>query len=135
MSPINEGITSNGSLISFGNYSITEKLKVDNFTLGTDIYKLKTHNEITRLEKNGSLLFESVPGSTVLDFNLTASTVTFTAEGLGSSHITLELLPNQEYAVYINDEQRNMLKSNISGKISVGATLSSIPTSFKIEKI
>lgn len=40
----------NGSL-SFGDYSLTQKTKLDDFSFEGDTYKVKTFQEITRLEK------------------------------------------------------------------------------------
>ncbi len=48
--------------ISFGDYSQQEKQKVEGFEANGDIYKVKTYKDLTRLEKNGSLLLEAVPG-------------------------------------------------------------------------
>ena len=53
--------------ISFGNYELDTKAKLDNFDVNGDIYKVKTFNEITKLEENGNFVYESVPGSTVTD--------------------------------------------------------------------
>ena len=68
-----------GSL-SFGNYSLTTKTKKDGFTYMGDSYKVKTFNEITKLEKNGSFVYESVPGTTVHEFFATADKITFSVE-------------------------------------------------------
>ena len=40
--------------ISFGNYELDTKAKLDNFDVNGDIYKVKTFNEITKLEENGN---------------------------------------------------------------------------------
>ena len=48
----------NGSL-SFGNYELAAKTKKDGFLYMGDSYKIKTFNEITKLEKNGSFVYES----------------------------------------------------------------------------
>ena len=50
----------NGS-ISFGNYLMDEKKKVLDFEVCGNLYKVKTYKDITKLEKNGKMLFESVP--------------------------------------------------------------------------
>ena len=52
---------SNGS-ISFGDYTLNAKSKLDNFEHGGDVYKVKTFKEITKLERNGMFVYESVPG-------------------------------------------------------------------------
>ena len=54
--------------ISFGNYKLPKKSKLDNFEHRGDLYKVKTFNEITKLERNGMFVYESVPGTTVSRF-------------------------------------------------------------------
>ena len=58
---------SDGSL-SFGNYDLSTKTKRKDFEHQGDVYYVKTFSEITRLEKNGSFLYESVPGTAVEHF-------------------------------------------------------------------
>ena len=55
---------SDGSL-NFGNYELTSKTKKDGFEYNGDSYKIKTFNEITKLERNGMFVYESVPGTVV----------------------------------------------------------------------
>ena len=64
MSVINELIRTeaNGTL-SFGNYSLAAKSKVEDFEHEGDLYKVKTFKEITKLERNGMFVYESVPGT------------------------------------------------------------------------
>ena len=57
----------NGS-ISFGDYTRSAKAKLDHFQHQGDEYKVKTFKEITKLERNGMFVYESVPGTTVLGF-------------------------------------------------------------------
>ena len=47
--------------ISFGNYKLDTKSKLDNFEHAGDLYKIKTFYEITKLERNGSFVYESEP--------------------------------------------------------------------------
>jgi len=47
--------------LEFGNYELGSKTKKDGFEFQGDIYKIKTFNEITKLEKNGLFVYESVP--------------------------------------------------------------------------
>ena len=54
--------------ISFGDYSLDTKTKLADFKYQDSVYKVKTFKEITRLEKNGGVVYESVPGSAVHDF-------------------------------------------------------------------
>ena len=79
-----------GSL-SFGNYQLDTKSKVSDFEHCGDSYKVKTYNEITKLEKNGSFVYESVPGTAVNHFKATDDSVSFKVEGTEVAQITLEL--------------------------------------------
>ena len=49
----------NGS-ISFGNYELPQKTKLAYFEVNGDLYKVKTFKEITKLEKNGTFVYESI---------------------------------------------------------------------------
>ena len=80
----------NGS-ISFGNYDLPQKTKLADFEFEGDMYKVKTFYEITKLERNGSFVYESLPGTAVNVFKGTADEVSFFVDGLGSTQITLEL--------------------------------------------
>lgn len=51
----------NNETLSFGNYKLSSKSKADNFEFGGDLYKVKTFKEITKLERNGMFVYESVP--------------------------------------------------------------------------
>ena len=70
---------SNGA-ISFGNHKLEKKAKVEDYQHAGDLLKVKTCREITKLEKNGSFLYESVPGTSVLDFAEKADGVEFVVE-------------------------------------------------------
>ena len=62
MPVVNELIRSEADgAISFGNYKLDTKSKLPDFEHCGDTYKVKTFNEITKLEKNGSFVYESVP--------------------------------------------------------------------------
>ena len=68
MSVVNELINAQGESLEFGNYELGAKTKKDGFEFQGDIYKIKTFNEITKLEKNGMFVYESVPGTAVHGF-------------------------------------------------------------------
>lgn len=106
----------NGSL-SFGNYKLNEKTKVEDFAYEGDIYKVKTFNEITKLERNGSFVYESVPGTNVEDFKIIGQELTFAVQGFEDTQVTLELEPNNKYKVFINDINVGTIKTNLGGKI------------------
>lgn len=111
-----------GSL-SFGNYELTAKTKQDGFQYGGDTYKIKTFREITRLEKDGEVVFESVPGTAVHEFRATKDKVMFTVEGDQDAQITLGLEEETEYKVHVNDVYVGKMQTNLGGKLSIGVEL------------
>lgn len=121
--------------ISFGNYLVKEKQKISDFDVNGDIYKIKTHNEVTKLEKNAKLLLEAVPGCTIHDFHLNERLAIFSAEGYEDTQITLELEPEKEYRIVIDGINVGDCKSNKSGKVSFSVELSSALKEIKVEKL
>ena len=77
--------------ISFGDYSLAAKAKLDDFEFQGDLYKVKTYKDITKLEKNGMFVYESVPGTTVNNFKALENKVSFSVEGQEDAQITVEL--------------------------------------------
>ena len=113
----------NDGRLSFGDYTLPSKTKKDNFEFQGDIYKVKTFAEITKLEKNGMFVYESVPGSAVEDFRETDREVEFTVSAPGDVQFTLELEPESEYEVFIDGESAGKMNTNLSGKLSVSVEL------------
>lgn len=109
--------------LSFGNYELTTKTKKDGFQYMGDSYKIKTYNEITKLERNGSFVYESVPGTAVFDFSATGDRIEFVVEGDKDAQVTLELLPEQEYKVHVDDVYVGKMKTNLGGKLILSASL------------
>lgn len=114
----------NDGSLSFGDYTLPSKTKKDNFEFQGDIYKVKTFAEITKLEKNGMFVYESVPGSAVEDFRETDREVEFTVSAPGDVQFTLELEPESEYEVFIGGNSAGRMTTNLSGKLSVSVELS-----------
>ena len=114
----------NDGRLSFGDYTLPSKTKKDNFEFQGDIYKVKTFAEITKLEKNGMFVYESVPGSAVEDFRETDREVEFTVSAPGDVQFTLELEPESEYEVFIDGNSAGRMTTNLSGKLSVSVDLS-----------
>ena len=112
----------NGSL-SFGNYLLDQKTKKSDFEYEGDLYKVKTFNEITKLEKNGLFVYESVPGSTVTDFVNDGKDVSFSVEAAQDISFTLELEPSQDYKVWLDDTKLGTMKTNLGGKLNVSIEL------------
>lgn len=113
---------SNGT-ISFGNYKLDVKSKVNDFEHNGDLYKVKTFKEITKLEKNGLIVYESVPGTTVEQLDITDNQVKFIVEGFGDSQITLELEAEKEYKIYIDDINVGKMRTNLGGKLTLSVEL------------
>ena len=99
------------------------KTKKDGFEFKGDLYKVKTFAEITKLEKNGMFVYESVPGSTVENFKETDTEVEFTVSAPEDVQFTLELEPESEYEVFIAGESAGKMGTNLSGKLSVSVEL------------
>ena len=114
----------NDGRLSFGDYTLPSKTKKDNFEFQGDIYKVKTFAEITKLEKNGMFVYESVPGSAVEDFRETDREVEFTVSAPGDVQFTLEHEPESEYEVFIDGNSAGRMTTNLSGKLSVSVELS-----------
>lgn len=109
--------------ISFGDYTLGAKAKLDNFEHNGDIYKVKTFAEITKLEKNGLFVYESVPGTAVTSFQESESEVSFMVEGPQDAQITLELEDSSEYEISINGTVAGEMKTNLGGKLSMSVEL------------
>lgn len=110
-------VEENGTL-SFGNYELKEKTKVLDFEAEGRLYKAKTFYEVTKLKRDGALVYESLPGTAVHNFKVTDNGVSFEVEGEGTSQITLELEPDTEYKLLIDDIIISNIKSTVSGKIN-----------------
>ena len=121
--------------ISFGDYTLGAKAKLDNYDFNGDKYKVKTFKEITKLERNGLFVYESVPGTAVTDFNQTENTVAFTVEGPEDAQITLELEEETEYEISIDGKSAGTMKTNLGGKLSMSVELEGADkVAIKVEK-
>ena len=109
--------------ISFGNYELATKTKKDGFQYNGDIYKIKTFKEITKLERNGMFVYESVPGTTVHDYRATDKQVEFKVEGFTDSQVTLEFEAEKEYKVHIDKVYVGKMKTNLGGKLNLSVEL------------
>ena len=124
MSVINELIrTEENGTISFGNYMLTAKAKAEDFEHEGDLYKVKTFNEITKLERNGMFVYESVPGTTACQFSAKETSVAFTVSGAQDAQITVQLEEDMVYEVFTNGEAVGEMKTNMSGKLSLSVEL------------
>ncbi len=113
---------SDGS-ISFGNHKLAQKAKLEDFPHGGDLYKVKTYETLTKLERNGMFLYESEPGTSVNSFKESEDEVTFTVSGNEDSQITVGLAEDCEYEVFIGGNSIGRMKSSLSGKLSLSVEL------------
>lgn len=120
--------------ISFGNYLMEDKKKVIDFEIGGNLYNVKTFNEITRLEKDSKLLYESVPGTAVHNFLLDEKIIKFKVAGDKDANITLGLEKDNTYKIYIDDVQVDRVKSNLAGKLTFSLSFQNELKNIRIEK-
>ncbi len=123
MAVVKELIKEENGALSFGNYELEAKTKLDGFEFKGDKYKIKTFKEITKLERNGSFVYESVPGTVVHDFKANDSVVEFKVEGTEDSQITLELEAGQEYITVIDGNSAGAVKTNLGGKLNLSVEI------------
>lgn len=112
--------------VSFGNYELDKKAKLEDFPHGGDLLKVKTFAEITKLEKNGLFVYESVPGTAVCGFEETADGVSFTVSGKEDAQITLGLAEDTLYEIFIGGECTGAVKTGLGGKLSVSVELAGV---------
>lgn len=115
-----------GGKIGFGDYSLTEKKKLEDFPFDGDMLKVKTFKEITRLEKNGLVVYESVPGTVVSAFEETSDGMSFVVEGPEDAQITVGLSEDTDYTVYVDSASTGVMKSNLGGKLSLSVELAGV---------
>jgi len=104
--------------LSFGDFSQQTKQKKSDFKHDGDLYKVKSFNEITRLEKNGAFVYESVPGTAVFNLSVRDKEVSFSVTGNGDVQITMELEAEKEYEAFVDGESLGVMKTNLGGKLT-----------------
>lgn len=119
--------------LSFGDYTLDKKTKLEDFEFQGDLYKVKTFAEITKLERNGMFLYESVPGTAVEHLKVTEDTVVFNVSGKQDVQFTLELEADTEYTVYMDGTNVGRMTTNLSGKLSISTELTeNVPVEIKV---
>ena len=83
--------------ISFGNHTLAAKAKLEDFPHEGDLYKVKTFQTMTKLEKNGMFLYESVPGTSVNRL--------------------------KEYEVFVGGESAGKMSTGLGGKLNLSVEL------------
>lgn len=115
--------TEQDGTLSFGNFELNSKSKLSDYIYEGDNYKVKTFFEITKLEKNGQFVYESVPGTAVHGFRVTESGVDFMVYGYKDSQITVGLEESTPYHVTVDGVDAGVIKTNVGGKLVVNAEL------------
>lgn len=126
----------NSGAISFGNHKLGQKAKLEDFKHAGDLLKVKTYKDITKLEKNGMFLYESVPGTSVLNFVEKENGVEFVVEGDEDAQITIGLNDDTEYEVFISGKSMGTMTTGLGGKLSLSVELEAAgEVSVKVEKV
>ena len=126
MATISELIRSEADgTISFGDYTLGAKAKLDNFEHQGDIYKVKTFSEITKLERNGMFVYESVPGTAVMNLKATDTGLTFQVEVTGVRGTACR---------FEKSADAGKMKTNLGGKLSLSVELGDHPVDVKVTK-
>ena len=111
--------------ISFGDYTLNEKSKLQDFEHQGDTYKVKTFYEITKLERNDMFVYESVPGTAVEHFRADADSVEFQVEGPEDAQITLGMEDDTEYLTLVDGVSTGAIKTGLGGKLVLSVELGS----------
>ena len=112
--------------LSFGDYTLNAKKKVSDFEFHGDMYKVKTYRDITKLEKNELFVYESVPGTSVFDFEETDVRTEFEVEGFEDT---------QEYEVFVDDVNIGRMTTNLGGKLVLSVELGSAQKHVKVVRV
>ena len=136
--PKNIIVEADGGL-SFGDYTAKDKIKVNDFEHMGNIYSLRSHNLVTRLEKNSEMLIETVPGAAVHNFTLNGATCAFDVESDVNVQITLNLAPEAAYHLRVTSaaggEVSEEITANRSGKLSFSVELAGDVKKVLLEKL
>ncbi|MGI6095535.1 MAG: endosialidase [Lachnospiraceae bacterium] len=128
--------TETDGTISFGDYELQTKSKLSDYEHDGDMYKVKTFREITKLEKNGMFVYESVPGTAVFHLNQHGTGMEFEVSGTDDTQITVELEEDTEYVVIVDGEKVGYMKTNLGGKLSFSVDLEqSLKAAVEVQKL
>ena len=109
--------------ISFGDYELAVKTKLKDFNHQGDSYKVKTFQEITKLERNDLFVYESVPGTAVENFLVSADSVEFKVSGPEDAQITLGMEEDTEYVTQVDGHESDRIKTSRGGKLVLSVEL------------
>lgn len=120
--------TESDGTLSFGDYTLSQKAKLEDYEHNGDLYKVKTYATMTKLEKNGMFAYESEPGTSVSFFKETESGVEFNVSGASDAEITIGLKEDTEYEIYLDGKSIGKMTTNLGGKLSLSVELSGTET-------
>ncbi|MCR5474324.1 MAG: endosialidase [Lachnospiraceae bacterium] len=124
MSAVSELIRrEDNGLISFGDHTLGAKAKLEDFDVDGNLYKVKTFKELTKLERDGMFVYESEPGTSVNDFEVTPEGVAFKVCGDEDAMITIGLKEDTEYGVTVAGKDMGRIRTNLGGKLSISVEL------------
>ncbi len=110
--------------ISFGDYELNRNPRLSDYQYQGDMYKVKTFKEITKLERNGMFVYESVPGTSSITLMQDGTAMSFEVEGFEDPQITVELEAETQYQVFIDGASTGtMTERNLGGKLSFSVEL------------
>lgn len=115
-------VEENGTL-GFGNHELDTKAKLEEFSFKGDLYKVKTFQAMTKLEKNGLFLYESVPGTTVRNFSETEKGVTCQVEAQEDAQLIVALEENVTYEIFVDGVSCGRVETKIGGKLTAAMNL------------
>ena len=80
-------------------------------------------------------VYESVPGTAVMNLTQDDTGMTFSVEGPEDAQITVEMEADTEYEIFLNGASTGKVKTNLGGKLSFSAELENADVvAVKIEK-
>lgn len=110
--------------IGFGDHTLPAKAKAEDVEIAGDVYKVKTYRTMTKLEKNGMFVYESVPGTSVFGMKENEDGMVFQVEGSEDAQITVGLQDDTVYDVAVNGEDAGQMRTNLGGKLNLSVELS-----------
>ena len=125
--------TEENGAISFGDYELAQKSKLSDYQHQGDMYKVKTFKEITKLERNGMFVYESVPGTAVFNLTQSEAQMDFHVEGPEDAQITVEMEPDIVLAQF--NTGRMYMKQAVALATEAEKLQGSAFTKFKMEKL
>lgn len=106
----------------FGNYENKDKLKEAIIHNELD-YKVKTHSDITRLERDELMIYESVPGTNVRNFSYTSSKIKFNVSGYSHTSIIIGVNQDSVFNLTVDNVDEGEAIFVAKGKLNINLNL------------